>query len=50
MKTLNLSLIVFLFSIVSTATFAQNADEIITKYINTIGGAEKLKALKGIKM
>lgn len=50
MKTLKLSLIVFLFSIVSTPLFAQNADEIITKYINTIGGAEKLKALKGIKM
>jgi hypothetical protein len=50
MKTLKLSLIAFLFSIASTPLFAQNADEIITKYINTIGGAEKLKALKGIKM
>lgn len=50
MKTLKLSLIVFLFSIASISSFAQNADEIISKYINTIGGAEKLKSLKGIKM
>ena len=50
MKTLKLSIVAFLFSISSTSSFAQNADEIISKYIKTIGGAEKLKALKGIKM
>ena len=50
MKTLKLSVIAFLFSIIGTSAFAQNADEIISKYISTIGGAEKLKALKGIKM
>ena len=50
MKTLKLSVIVFLFLIIGTSSFAQNADEIISKYITTIGGAEKLKALKGIKM
>lgn len=50
MKTLKLSVIAFLFSIIGTSSFAQNADEIISKYITTIGGAEKLKALKGVKM
>lgn len=50
MKTLKLSIIAFLFSTISTSLFAQNADEIISKYVTTIGGAEKLKALKGIKM
>jgi hypothetical protein len=50
MKTLKLTFAAFLFSIIATATFAQNADEIISKYITTIGGAEKLKSLKGVKM
>jgi hypothetical protein len=50
MRTLKLSSIAFFFSIISTSLFAQNADEIISKYITTIGGADKLKALKGIKM
>lgn len=50
MKSLKLTFTLFLFSIVSISTFAQNADEIITKYITTIGGADKLRALKGIKM
>lgn len=50
MKALKLSVIAFLFSLIGTSSFAQNADEIISKYITTIGGAEKLKALKGIKM
>lgn len=50
MKTLKLSIITFLFSIVSTSIFAQNADEIISKYFTTIGGIEKLKPLKGVKM
>lgn len=34
----------------SASLFAQTADEIISKYITTIGGAEKLKALKSVKM
>jgi len=50
MKTTKLFLVIFLLSVVSTATFAQNADEIINKYIATIGGAEKLKSLTGVKM
>lgn len=50
MKTLKLSVIAFLFSLIGTSSFAQNAEEIISKYITTIGGAEKLKALKGVKM
>ena len=50
MKTLNLLLVAFLFTVSIPAVFAQNADEIISKYITTIGGAEKLKALKGVKI
>ena len=50
MKTIKLSAILFLFTITSSSVFAQNADEIISKYIKTIGGADKLKAVKGIKM
>jgi hypothetical protein len=50
MKTVKLFFVTFLFSVVSTSAFAQNADEIISKYITTIGGAEKLKSLTGIKM
>ena len=50
MKSVKLSIALFLFSVVSSATFAQTADEIISKYITTIGGAEKLKAVKGVKM
>ena len=50
MKTIKLSIVAFLFSIASTPIFAQSADEIISKYITTIGGAEKLKALKSVKM
>lgn len=50
MKTIKLSVILFLFSVSVSSTFAQNADEIISKYITTIGGAEKLRALKGVKM
>jgi hypothetical protein len=33
--------VTFLLTVASTATFAQNAEEIINKYITTIGGAEK---------
>jgi hypothetical protein len=50
MKNLKLSLIYFL-SIFGTAiSTAQTADDIINKYITTIGGVEKLKALKGVKL
>jgi hypothetical protein len=50
MKNLKLSIITLLFTVATTSSFAQNVDEIISKYITTIGGAEKLKALKGVKM
>ena len=50
MKSVKLSVVLFLLAIMSTATFAQNADEIISKYIKTIGGEEKLKSVKGVKM
>lgn len=50
MKTLKLSLIALFLLGINATLFAQTADEIISKYITTIGGAEKLKALKGIKM
>jgi hypothetical protein len=51
MKTLKLSVILFAFSMLGTGfVSAQTADEVISKYITTIGGAEKLKALKGVKM
>jgi outer membrane lipoprotein-sorting protein len=50
MKTLKLLLLAILFSAVTPSVFAQSADEIISNYITTIGGAEKLKALKGVKM
>jgi hypothetical protein len=50
MKTLKLSLIaLFLFG-TNSGVFAQTADEVISKYITTIGGAEKLKALNSVKM
>ena len=50
MKTLKLTVLGLLFVFASASSFAQTADEIIGKYIKNIGGAEKLKALKGIKM
>jgi hypothetical protein len=50
MKTLQLSIFVLLLSMSSLGLKAQTADEIINKYITTIGGAEKWKALKGVKM
>jgi len=50
MKTIKLSAILFLITITSSSVFAQNADEIISKYITTIGGADKLKTINGIKM
>lgn len=50
MKTLKLTLFGLAFFISSATSFAQTADEVINKYIKNIGGAEKLKALKGVKM
>lgn len=50
MKTFKLSIIAFLCSVVTSSVFAQNADEVISKYFTTIGGIEKLKPLKGVKM
>jgi outer membrane lipoprotein-sorting protein len=50
MKTFKLSIVAFLFSIASPTIFAQSADEVISKYITTIGGQDKLKSIKGVKM
>jgi outer membrane lipoprotein-sorting protein len=50
MKTLKLSLIALFFLGTNSGTFAQTADEVISKYITTIGGAEKLNALNSVKM
>jgi hypothetical protein len=50
MKLIKLSIFALLFSMFSATSNAQTADEIINKYITTIGGADKMKALKGIKM
>ncbi len=47
MKKLSLLLVVFL---ASFALNAQTADEILDTYFENIGGKEKLKALKGIKI
>lgn len=50
MKTLKLSIAALFLSMFATTTNAQTADDVINKYITTIGGAEKLIALKGVKM
>ena len=50
MKTLKMTALALLLCTSSASLFAQTADEIISKYITTIGGAEKLKALKSVKM
>jgi hypothetical protein len=50
MKTLKMTVLALLLCTSSASLFAQTADEIISKYITTIGGAEKLKALKSVKM
>ena len=50
MKTLKLSIFAVLFLTFSPVSNAQTADEVISKYLTTTGGAEKWKALKGIKM
>jgi hypothetical protein len=50
MKLIKLSVFALFLSTFGFTANAQTADEIINKYITTIGGAEKLKALKGVKM
>jgi hypothetical protein len=50
MKTLKITALALFICTSSASLFAQTADEIISKYITTIGGAEKLKALKSVKM
>lgn len=50
MKTLKISALALFLCTSSASLFAQTADEVISKYITTIGGAEKLKALKSVKM
>lgn len=50
MKKLSLSIITLILTLVTTSFYAQTADEIINKFITTTGGAEKWKAIKGIKM
>jgi hypothetical protein len=50
MKTLKITALALFLCTSSASLCAQTADEIISKYITTIGGAEKLKALKSMKM
>ena len=50
MKTLKLTALALFLLASSSSLIAQTADEIVSKYITTIGGAAKLKALKGVKM
>ena len=49
-KTLKLSMFALFLSLLSFTSNAQTADEVINKFVTTTGGAEKWKALKGIKM
>ncbi len=49
-KILKLSIFTLLLLMFNITSNAQTADEVINKYITTIGGAEKLKALKGVKL
>ncbi len=46
MKTFLIAII----SLISLSSIAQNADEIINKYVAAMGGAEKLASLKTVKM
>lgn len=50
MKKLSLLVITCLFTLSFVGVKAQTADEIINKYFETIGGKDKLSALKGVKM
>lgn len=50
MKKLSLLLKTLILTLGITGAQAQTADDVVNKYIETIGGKEKLGALKGIKM
>jgi len=50
MKKLSLLLKTVLFSLLFVNTQAQTADDVVNKYIDAIGGKEKLEKLTGIKM
>lgn len=50
MKKISLVVCALFFTLGTTKTQAQTADEVINKYIETIGGKEKLDAIKSIKM
>lgn len=49
MKTIKI-LLPSAFALFSLAAQAQSADEIVAKYVNAMGGAEKLASLKTVKM
>ncbi|WP_309609382.1 outer membrane lipoprotein-sorting protein [Flavobacterium sp.] len=49
-KVAKLSMFALVLSMLSLTAKAQTADEIINKFVTTTGGAEKWKALKGVKM
>jgi hypothetical protein len=50
MKKLSLLLNILVFTISIFTLQAQTADEVVNKYIETIGGKAKLEALQGVKM
>jgi hypothetical protein len=50
MKKLSLFVQTIIFSLAFTNVQAQTADEVVNKYIETIGGKEKLEALNAVKM
>ncbi len=50
MKNLSLLFKTLLFSITFFSAQAQNVDDVVNKYIETIGGKEKLQAISAVKM
>jgi outer membrane lipoprotein-sorting protein len=50
MKNLKLGLIAIAALFSATAIHAQTADEIVAKYVDAIGGKEKLKAINSVRM